>query len=62
MVHYKVDFQTTGDLVTNFPHSPQDIPASIQDYLEDKWASGWELSSAAGDSTTIRFYFKANAQ
>lgn len=45
MTHYLMDRTTFGDVTTAFPHSPQDQMASLQDYLEDKLANGYELVS-----------------
>lgn len=62
MIHYVVELHGVGDLVTAYPHSPEDQQQSITDYLEDKLANyGLALVSTIGDSS-IRWVFRVVAQ
>lgn len=62
MAHYLVEVQNTGDLETNYPHSPENHPASLADYLEYRFSTGWSLlcvhTALAG---TVAFVFTPNA-
>lgn len=62
MSHYKVETKGLGTLASEFPHSPEDFAASMQDYLEAMFSGGWEFVSASLDSSGYRWFFKANAQ
>jgi hypothetical protein len=61
MAHYKAEYKTMSDLYTAYPYDPENYPASMQDYLEAKFAAGWELVSVSGTSP-FWFVFRANAQ
>ena len=64
MVHYKVEIAEYTDLITNYPHSPDDVKTSFSEFLEDRWSEGWELISCNFDTgnTHFRCVFRANAQ
>lgn len=66
MAHYKVENTTAGALYSEYPHDPDDISASIAEFIETRFAEGWEFTSLAHSgfpvSNSIYFVFKANAQ
>lgn len=62
MIHYLTEYKAAGDIATAFPHDPTDIPQSVTDYLEDKLSNGWELVNFVGESTTLRFVFRASGR
>lgn len=63
MTHYMVEgpYNHT-DLETMFPQTPDNAGDSIQELLEDRFASGWEFVFADNQSNNWRFFFKANGQ
>ncbi len=67
-VHYKAEHQdpntaTTGLLVL-YPHTPDNVQLSVQDYLEDNFANGWEFVGILPTSSEAvgTYIFKANGQ
>ena len=64
MAHFLFEQQSVGDLETNYPHSPDDLAASISDYAEAKFALGWEFIGfvPTNVSGAAIYAFKANAQ
>lgn len=63
MIHYFTENRGLGDLVTAYPHSPENQDQSIVDYLEDKLANGYELVSFSWyDTGYMRFIFKVVAK
>lgn len=64
MSHFKFDQQSNGDLETNYPHSPNDLVASIADYVEDMFSQGWEFIGFVPTNISAAeiYVFKANAQ
>lgn len=64
MQHYLVQRQTYGDLVTNYPHSPEDQEQSFMDYLEDMLSQGYELVSHTvyGGTSFYHLVFKVVAK
>ncbi len=53
MQHYKVKFNYSyADASTDYPHSPEDYDASLQDFLEDMRSQGWELVSHGSASSS----------
>lgn len=63
MIHYKLEQRLLGgDLLAAYPHSPEDVPASIQDYLEDMLSQGYALVTTLYIGTPITFVFKVVAQ
>ena len=57
MNHYLVELKTITDLQTEFPHSPNNDLASFAEYLEDRAANGWKLSSFSDASSGFWFVF-----
>ncbi len=47
MQHYHVEKAFLGDILTEFPHTPDDHALSVQELLEDRLASGYELVQMA---------------
>lgn len=64
MSHYKVESHGFGGggLAGMYPHSPEDLPLSIQEYLEDMWDLGWSLDNVIVAPNDTFWVFKANAQ
>jgi hypothetical protein len=64
MAHFKFDQQSNGDLITNYPHDPEDLSASIADYVEAQFSGGWEFIGfvPTNVSSSAIYVFKANAQ
>lgn len=61
MQHYLVERTAVGDLLSAFPHSPEDRLQTYEDYLEDKFASGWSVVSFGEDSSFVTAVFIPNA-
>jgi hypothetical protein len=62
MARYKVELKGLTALATDYPHSPEDYTASMNDYLEAKFAVGWKFVAVLDDGGDPRWFFKANAQ
>lgn len=52
------DYESLGwsDLVTRYPHSPEDLQLSMIDYLEDRFSNGW-VCTGFDASGTLKFIF-----
>lgn len=63
MQHYKtVVYDGLGDLLSAYPHSPEDRAQSFNDLLEDQFGQGWEFVSHSDGPYGEIFVFRANAQ
>lgn len=65
MSRYKTEKKSLTSLTSQYTHSPEDIVASINDYVEAKFSDGWELVTMdtwLPDGSTHLFVFKANGQ
>ncbi len=61
MERFKVENLGLNDLDTLYPHSPVDYQASITEYLEAKFADGWDLAEFSMDGSAW-FVFKPNGR
>ncbi len=62
-IRYKVEgAYNSGDLESLFPQDPDNVNASVEALLEDRFADGWKLASFSVDSGNWRFVFEANGQ
>lgn len=66
-IHYKVEQQDPQTAVTGllaiYPHTPDNVAQSVQDYLEDNFANGWEFVCLMPTASATGLYvFKANGQ
>jgi hypothetical protein len=63
MQHFKTYFNYGyGDVATDYPHSPEDVEQSFNDWLEEELSEGWELvshGSSASSSAIPVWVFKA---
>ncbi len=63
MQHYDYENTTLLDIMSAFPHVPDDQRQSILDYIEDKLASGLELAAySQTDGGRMVFFFKVVAK
>ncbi len=63
MQHFKVDYQDNSTLGTNYPHTPTDFDASLQDYLEDMLSQGYTFSGVLPNvSMAGHFIFTVTAK
>ncbi len=65
MQHFYSESFTLGDLLTAYPHSPEDRAATFQDYLEDKLSQGYDFigtSGYYGGTGPAQFFFKVVAK
>lgn len=63
MQHYYVEGPVSVvSLQTNYPHTPADTNLSLQDYLEDKLGSGYEVVSCDLEANGYRVVFRVVAK
>lgn len=62
MMRFKVELKSVSDLVTDYPHSPQDQQQSITDYLEAQLADGWEFAGVVSSDSNWRWIFRAHGR
>ena len=62
MIHYKVTKKDIGELVSEYPHSPEDQEQSQVDFLEDMLSQGLDLVSRDGMSSGWFYTFRIVAK
>lgn len=62
MQNFLVEKQPLGDIESNYPHSPTDVPLSIQDYLEDMLSQGFALISTSDAANGPYWIFRVVAK
>lgn len=62
MIRYKVEQKSGGTLTSAYPHDPESLVTSIQDYLEEMYGDGWELLSANDPGNGTVYVFKTFAR
>jgi len=62
MTNYFTEEQQLDDLLTNYPHSPEDQDQSITDYLEYQLTQGYSLVGTLSDTAHWKFIFKVVAK
>lgn len=58
--HYLLEQKSESDLATAYPHDPESLLLSTQDYLEDKVAGGWDLIEVRESGPPI-YIFRPNS-
>lgn len=58
MQHYLVEIKSNSALFSAYPHTPNDVALSTQDYLEDMFSQDWELVSFREDANGQAFAFR----
>jgi len=51
MQHYKVEYKGSSEMYADYPHDPNDLVASTQEYLEDMLSQGWRFVGIVPAST-----------